>query len=564
MSTVEVIGENALEIIADGNVLEIGFTVDGEVNTAANLNTGGGVGVYDSKTGPQLGFRGVKGGDGIGVAFDAPTKEIVISSESGVGLQGPITVAIDYNDVTAVDPPANNTFTSQAEVDAYLASQGATAFKHVNEFVAALPMISHPVTMNVAAGTQRPSAATTFAAAFDLGQRLILPGGSLNLVGQPPSAHTALAGPLTIQSHVPGSDAPSITFAGTPFAGQDWRGKLAVLDTTGQAVVIHDHDDSTLEVATDLSPAPTDGVTQVRITRPSTILRNSRDDASAAYPLRAVMFDNGLRSFASLFSSIQDVQIDHWGVNWAMYIFDWRGILTRVMVDHEFQRLLGVSPFGRDLQIQTLNGFAIGFDCSFHADASNMGNRFEPIVVFNSMFGVNLRGCYIANSPRSVNSTASSLLQLSNSVIENTGGANPAVWATDNAQLQFLTAVSGVRTTVKNVSGAGVAFTSRSSTRRSDNQAVRIANAAGPAVLVDRTSFVDVQDSTVGFEDGGGNGNLGIKVSGEDSTVILNSQTDVTGAAGDVQLATGPVRTYAEIQAFGPFFDDNKNSVSQQ
>jgi hypothetical protein len=83
-----------VKVIAGGSVLKLGFVDTGEVNAAGNVNTGGGVGVYDSKTGSVLGFRGVLGKDGVDATLNATTKEIEVglsiprTTKSGVLIPG--------------------------------------------------------------------------------------------------------------------------------------------------------------------------------------------------------------------------------------------------------------------------------------------------------------------------------------------------------------------------------------------------------------------------------------------------------------------------------------------
>lgn len=74
----------------DTNVLEYNATLKkwvpgagsagtGETNTATNLNTGGGIGVFDSKVGVELKFRGINAGSAqVTVTFNGITGEIEI------------------------------------------------------------------------------------------------------------------------------------------------------------------------------------------------------------------------------------------------------------------------------------------------------------------------------------------------------------------------------------------------------------------------------------------------------------------------------------------------------
>lgn len=557
-------GTQSLTLTPGTQRLELGFTVTGETNTISNV--GGGIGVHKQKVGVNHELYSFEAGDNIGIALNPTTNRIVFTGE-GSGLQTPLNIPVDFQNSTT-DPPPNNRFTSQAEVDAYLASQGATSFQHVNELVAALPtIINHPVAMFMATGVHRPSSATAFQAAFDLSQKLIVPDGSIAMVGQPPSAYTTVAGPFTVQSHIVGNFDPSMTFLGTPFAGQNHH-PLYARANNGYVGKIHFHDGSTLKLTTNLFPAPTDLVTQVDIVRPSTILRNSRDDITRAYPDECVKLANATTSAAAASATaLQDLQIDAFGSRWAVRASEWHGVVIRIVVDHEFQRLsFGIAPAGRDFQLDGFTGLgSLLLDCGFVADQANVGTRGNPIVS-GTTFGVFVSGCYVAHANGPIDAAFNGSFGVENSVFEGLGGSRGLVVIEDTSFVSLNESgfFPGVRTTFKNSTsgGPGLHLRSNSRTLRSDLQGAQFQGIDGPCILAEDNAWFDLSTSIVGMKDASGNNDVGIEFKGHGSFARLNAGTDVTGAAGDFKtMDSPPPISYADLATAGAFEDSWKNVI---
>jgi hypothetical protein len=63
----------------------------------------------------------------VGGTGNANWQEVIFATgETPIATLEPLTVPVDYNDPTAVDPPAGTTFARQTEIDTFLASHGAT------------------------------------------------------------------------------------------------------------------------------------------------------------------------------------------------------------------------------------------------------------------------------------------------------------------------------------------------------------------------------------------------------------------------------------------------------
>lgn len=488
---------------------------------------------------------------------------------------GDMVIPMDYNDAGAVDPDPGIIFYNQLSVDRHLEKKGATSFKHVNEVVASLPsFILHDVELSLAAGVHRPSGSSEFVAAFGLSHeptnyfspsQITKVGlGNVRLSGPEPSQYTQIVAPLAIQSHVVGSSDPSLTFSGTPFLGLDLRGLMCIL-STGQATIIHDHDDSTLHVMAVLSPEPVDGTTTAFVGRPAAILRNSLDDSSRAY---STCVQTALPQ--ALTNMLVDVQIDSFGATFALRMDaggDSHAWLLRVIVDYEYVRLLGGSTSGRGIQLSGVKGETTVYmsDSSvFGAPANPPGGQ----LVLSFGGTLILWGCYIGRCTREGITVSNGDVQMFGAVVEQCGSSSGyAAWVLGaEATIGFLDypgLLGGAKLNLfRNCPNVGIQFDDRGSTSRNDIQKVQFENNTGPCVLVRKNAIIDHELSTDGFCDAGGNLDVGIEVEGPGAHLTLASSNDVSGAAGDLRV-DGVLVTYAEVEAVENLVTDLLNVVSK-
>lgn len=144
---------------------------------------------------------------------------------------GNMTIPIDYNLVSAVDAPAGTVFASQADVDAFLAAAGTTAFKHLQLAYNALPDViaqPHTVTFQCAAGVHRPWSSQPGLGAWQLDSKQVL--GNIVVQGALPSLYTPFSGIATAISVTASQAAnrdPFVDVSGTPFATSAWAASTA-------------------------------------------------------------------------------------------------------------------------------------------------------------------------------------------------------------------------------------------------------------------------------------------------------------------------------------------------
>lgn len=498
----------------------------------------------------------------------ATNKNVIQAANAAIrGTEEPLTFALDYNDGSAVDPPAGVVFTNQAEITAFLTAEGATNFKHLMGIWDALPgSIEHAVTINAAAGVHRPrlteAAGTAFA--FPMFGREFS-GGYLHVIGN--SSFDAVSGPLTglsITGVQLASGDPYLDFAGTPFNGLDLRGLMVQL-STGQHLVIHDHTDSRLNLTRSLDPDPTGGTATV--VRPSTIFRNSQDDIAVAYTSglirlrsygpQATFSPAGATTGSGSVSAhvlFDRCRLDTWSVTFGA-LTDRLSVVgaTQCMIDWEVQQsLFSVTPNGRGFQAGSESRLVLQ-DCGFKAPlasgvdesvytSSDTTVTFQRCVSYGGQDGI-----YVNGPNAFINANASVVAQKTATAMQLRRAAQAIFQAVGVNSLPF---------TIRDIAGDGIDIQG-GEIRDVSSGAMKIDNCTGSAIVLNANAAANLATYTV---TGTGNGDAGVTLAGTHATATLGSGVTVTGTNGDVG-SEGTYTSYATVSSDGPLVDGRLNFV---
>ena len=459
---------------------------------------------------------------------------------------------VDYNDVSAVDPPPGTSWTTQQEADDFLTANSATNFKHIKPLWDALAFFFGPgisVDFDMAAGIHRPDAAgRPDFTSWSLDSKFVL--GRTRLIGRPVSEWTVVSGltGLAIAAVTTGGPAPSIQAVGTPFTGLDLKG-FHFNTTAGQSGVIVSNTADTLFVAPLLCPAPSPGSDTLQIIEPATILMNSLDDTTRAnFSSLAFDFISGT-DFSQRRAVVSDIMCQGGTSGGSQFIANFGDGMVidvdRCVVDNDNAALPaalkdggGYSCFGKD-------SFMTPNDCTFRAlgvtsadEALRVadGAQASPFV------------CYFSGGDPGdgVEAEREGVLRVFNCVLEGTALQNT------NSRVNFESLGNAFGVTTKIVDPpAGRAAIQWNEGARSLQIGTGIVSdytvegATGPCVALSGSGKLDTQQT---FLDGGGNTDVGIEIEGVRNDVELNAATDITGTVGDVRLV-GTVGPYGDLPA---------------
>lgn len=478
-----------------------------------------------------------------------------------------LTIPVDYNDVTAVDPPTGVRFANQMQWDDHLSSQGATNYKHVQKVADALPTLVHAVVVNCASGIHRPSALGE----TNLNTTVHLEGGSLSILGDPTVASwTSIHAGGTITGHqtldeVTSVPDPYLDFAASTFPNDgSLRGKYAVLDN-GFISVIWDHTDSRLWVCKKLAPVPTDGVTTAFVAEPSTIFRSSMDDIVTSKPF-GVPIDIIARGLTDTFVGIivNDIDVQGFGNNFIDVFFDYPfGIV--VCNGMHIDKTTGPNEEGPGLGATNDTSIVVQ-DFSF---LTTIGGGGDVSLSIDSSF-IQLIASYIQGGDDGAQIFGThGYFRMIATVVRGAGGdagGNPGIIVFDGAGFGVVENGSGVRNTILETQGGGAAFEFRGRGMPFEittfSNVLRFRDNTGPCLRLGDSALVNIPLGD-GFLDDGGNLDVGIEFVGTYVRVDLPAATDVTGTNGDVRFA-GAIKTYANIVANSPVVDiGNFNRVTK-
>ncbi|HSC28980.1 MAG TPA: carbohydrate-binding protein, partial [Vicinamibacterales bacterium] len=345
------------------------------------------------------------------------------------------------------------------------------------------------------------------------------------------------------------------------------KGHWAVFNT-GQAAVIHDNTASRIFCTDFLSPTPT---SILFIARPSTILRNSLNDTTGFGSFTSIQEATNNEIGIGLGNRInwQDIAHDPFILSSNAFVHSsgsWRP--TRFLHDAETIHYLLPGSGADGNQISCVGaGRASVAATSFIFASRAIGGG--PDLLLSADGPWSFTGCYFENSedgfsfrgPAGSGTFQSSVFRS----IGFFGGTN--IFAGMNvdgygARVSFLDQFQGGKFCEfrdHKASMPPLRF-SLGGTTRSDNQHVIFKNNLAACVVVGPSGVLDVSASgaSLGFNNGTGNGDVGIDIQGPGAVVSLNTGTNVTGANGDVKLA-GVTQTYASIPATG---SGNANAAS--
>lgn len=331
-----------------------------------------------------------------------------------------ISIAVDSNDGSAVNPPAGAVYRSQAEVDAVL---GGNPAKDIRLWWDALPsIIDYDVTFTVAGGVHRPDASSPVSnSGFYMTAKEISSGVTVYINGVTHDSWNVEAGfgSLSVDSHsTTTSLAPFIDMSTSHpgvFSGEDFR-SMQLLTNTGELLVIHDHTDDILY--TTLNPSAP--ITSISIVRPATIFRNSTDDSS---PLgtSSLFFFEGISGEGAL--EIHDVDLQEFSCTFGCY-FSFKGEgnvrFYQTLMDKKYQLdQFSVTPNNRCVQADG-DGVVYFYRCGLKSTPATNGAD-EPLYFSNPV-------CFLFDTViygfRDYLLMRSSSLYLGNAVIRKCGDAH--------------------------------------------------------------------------------------------------------------------------------------------
>lgn len=474
----------------------------------------------------------------------------------------PFSIPVDCTGASVGDPPSGTVFTRQSDVDDMLTEQGWTAFQHIYSVLRALPpFIKHQVDIDLAAGIHYADPVVSDYYAFPIEAFTVDSGGTVQINGRPLSEWTQLVIPQTITAFQQASNDPWVQVSGTPFAGLDLRGRMAIL-SNGAYGIINDHDDNTLHLMKAVLPNPTVSVDTVFVGRPNTSIRN----ALAATPTtRFKYYLMGLKFSSSVWGAdleFADVQLE--GVGGFVYVTGAvegsRAAFRRVIIDHEYERLQ-IGSYGGD-------GFQTGPQCTYdlqdvgiYADPAHRPADYPLWATPNSyLYAYSTYACNHSKPVIASGDLAGLLFR--NLIVDNLGSASAAsVQIEEGAFFQNWASMGGAIDRIRNAPNVGLELHDRGYLGRNDAQLFYFENCAGPCVRV-RTLGRLVYISN-GLKDGGGNLDVGIEVVGPSALLQLPAGNDVTGALGDVRMSDGDILSYSDIQTYGPYSDSAFNRVEK-
>lgn len=498
---------------------------------------------------------------------------IVIRGGGDSQTSEPLVFAVDYDDAgggsvaDTSDIPANLVFTTQAQINNLLSGGSFTAFKNIMDVWDHLPpLIAHAVTINIVSGKQRPRSGDTVHA-WDFSGKVMVAEGYIEFVGASPSSWTALVGlgSLTVDSFTAATSTdPRMEFGTTqtlPFASLDLRGLPVVLNT-GQVIMTHDHDDDTLIVCENASPAPS----TASVARPSTIPVNSLNDTTALASLAAIRIDVGgsRNSPGGAHIDFRNLLVDPFGkfgvqpINGSVFSWDQCLVDYSIAVIND-QRAIQLTDIGTEILMRQ----------SGIKSTPGAGGADEPLVLLDGA-KASIEGSVFYGTRDGLTTFDCPSFIMIHSVIRDCGdltgfglqlndtvyffadrsfflqGANARI---DGQPLQILGSLSHpLFNFLQRVAVGGVG--------------------AVPAVTVSEGAEVDFSGaffSSEGFQQGvAANGGVGLEIPAASirSTAFLNSANNVTGSSGDLRFA-GAVSTYANLVSVGPFTDLSFNLLEK-
>jgi hypothetical protein len=485
-----------------------------------------------------------------------------------------LTFPVDYNDVTAVDPPAKAVFCTQASITQFLTAKGATNFKHLQAVWDSLPDgLRHDVTFNLAAGVHRPRNPETYWGAFNFTGKHVTKSCQIWVNGASSSNYTQLVTSQTITALSADPYNPWMDFAGTPFTGMNLRGYYVVFDT-GQVSLVHKHTSSRLYVIDVPSPTPT----SCFVGKPATILRNSYDDLVKTSKSVCVTGSDFGNVEGEPWLNLQDLLIENFGNGWGMHFANAGGPTpTRLLIDlaNEFNEF-GVNPSStRGIQLQIGSGPDVGPLYMYGTALSIRGPAFAtpPQAINNSWSAIYSAG----GTSFLVSSYIGGAARISTHDVAYLGGNNivyddmpyGAIYMRSSkygGQDEYYT---GQQTIFRNCGMSGypaITYDVGSSFYPAGGSQCLFENCVGPCIRLGSDSKMgSYVTGTPKLRNGpaGGNADVGIDVVGSYVNLPINSATDVSGTLGAVRMKGGDIHSYADIVANGPYTDLGLNVIEK-
>lgn len=496
-----------------------------------------------------------------------------------------LTFSIDANDVNAVVGPFSQVFTDTAQVAAALG--GETNFRYIQDVIDALPArVLHSVTFNLAAGVHTPNPSNIPQLAFPSQTfGVLLPEGlSLEESGaifiNGSSAGSEVLNVGTVQSHTVldrvSDIMPSVTFAGTPFAGANYKG-LYCETSDGSYAAINSHDDSTLTLQGSLATEPTDASTTVRIVRPATSFRNSINDSTAAGSVAAL----GIAAQCSgsgNYIQVTDLLIESAGATAFTHGDTFQGarkvnlLMTRVMSDYDVDIATGTTPNNNYFNGFAVEGYLQLIDCVHralpNAGLSSANRRCDGVGLYGTSVTYYLIRSMIIGMEDPFTLISAYRVLWAASTIEDVGATSAEdrcaiMFEDQGGQLQFIVypfaVFAGHKSQIRDCDSDGIRMEANGQLVGSsfdltcesvDGNCLWV---SGDNNIVDATQGTDASQG--GIRDGGGNGEWGILVEGSFNKLDLGPDTDVVGSSGHALISGATYATPGDLTSAAPVSD---------
>lgn len=542
--TIDVVANADGSIVVNANDIQVGILA-----TDAQHGDLGGGSLHDEATTSTAGF----------LSADDKLKLDGVAIATQEALNFPI-------DPSSSFVPSADTVVKQADIAAILAAGGASAFKYPKDAYELLPTeIAHVVTFTFVAGTNRPRSSDT-STGWDFSTKKLVRAGQLVFQGATSGSYTpyGVLSAQVVQSHVAGSNDPSLTFSGTPFNGLDLRGSHAVL-SSGQVAMIHDHTDSILYLCDNITPALTNGLSTCQVARPSTVWVNSADDVNRKasqwlatntltdedlFPANRVTFNDILfKPFRASNGSLINGRIN----------------FTRCVWDRETVS----SENGTNLALQNVTALTLT-DCSYLNTPGSAGA--DAIISVTANCSVTLTKCYIKGSEDGIEiAGATSYLTLWSTVLDRVGSLadGNSVRIADGARMDMFSFSGSKYCEIRGQAVStvcGIAIDNGALLRDDVRQECLFKNLAGPGIRLGARGSANVSAAstvsggTAGLMDGGGNTNFGVVINGPYAYYKYESHSTLTGSLGDISL-NGNTVAYSSLSAGDSYIDDLGNAV---
>ena len=534
----------------DGSLLLVGTPTDGDYTDGATV---------------------IVAGDTIADAVDILNVGLL---SAGNTTTEALILPVDYDDGTAVDPVPGTIFKTQAHVDAYLADNATSNFKHLQSIWDATPaLVSHNLTFSCKGGIHRPTVAKPAPfIAWDLsGKTTTTTSAEISIAGDSNTSDwETVATAETITSHDTAQGDPSITMSGAAYTPGALKGYLAVISVSGQITPIIGNTATqiTLQGGFIFDAAPTNGTSTVTVMNPNTQFSDSLDNIAPYHEGAFAVRGNSIHTTIN----VENIRFNVWSIGGSITLFSEINMqLKNIVVDGNFT---GASTAGIGINmIGPLAGFiqSVSVACD-----QNTGFSFPIETAFNSSgeVAIELRSCYFgigAAAGGTVALLGEGMIRMFSASFH---GCRLRVSDGMMFDLSVFAKFYGRHNNVSHYPGPEPAMelnvnTAAAAVAGDPSQLMYFEGNTGPCIRLSSGAVWGGADRAAGQLDisflnvpgGAANSDVGIEITGSGNVLQLKADTDVSGTVGDLRI-DGIVGPYSSIGTrAAPLVTTNMNSI---